>query len=1011
MVVPMMRNESKRNTHHGHGSHGHRGTHLHGISRANSGYSLAQRLSSRNITGLGEDEDSGAQGSPGSPNRNTEPQLVIDYDEDDDESFVPRYIPAGGGGSLSDPVALDDDHDNDDHDNDDHDNDNDDDNEDETDWRPIQPALADVTSVLAMKTKLMAGAKKELDKGIEEMIGSPVSSTQSSPRTSISGERDQVPNYVSPTEKGIEPTGSPKVSVGSPKPLLDSRGDPLVDSEGNPLPGTVPEGSAKFPQVFVGSRGPSLMEGKSPSPKGKQLSPAGSPKPDSPKGGAPGQRRGSERGKANWNKLRVSHKVSTALKGVSEDLKMYGVRNDNDEDTDWNKMYSQNLDDVPKYIMFPNSTFRVSWDGYVGVLLLFIAVYVPYRITFIQALNTTWKWIEHVIDISFGIDILLNFFTAYYPSNDAEANLVYDLKKIAKRYCKSYFIIDFVATFPFDLLISTDNADSGVNRSAKLANLGKGMKLLRGLKLLRVYRLQKFIREVEHNYNVHHGVSRMFNIIMVVMLATHLVGCVWYFLGIEGDLTQVEASCTYEQDILDDMVELTDGGWVCREGLLMVDDNNGYRYIASLYWAFSTLTTVGYGDISAKTIGEQLFSMLMMLVGVSWYAYVVGSMSTIMTSFNRQNAQVREKMESVNIFVRDAKLPATLAKKVRNFFEYSIQRRNNGLLGYDADEILSELSAALKNEIITHVERDLIERIPFFKEKSLSFIADCIQLMQPMVVHENDFIIKEGAAADEMYFLIKGRAAVFYGSKKVKALVEGSYFGEIGCIMGGIRRAGIKAITTCELQCLNRRNLNNLLGEYPEVGDELKGIAKRRMHQVRVTTRQKNVNSIKKLLEAREKKKKAGHFIPSSQRLSETIVEEDEDGDEEGNEEGGGGGGGGSRLGGSKPAPKRGQMGNRQLSMTTANVGGTHNVVDAATLQKINSGNDDHKEVEEESNDSKSGSSEAANMIDEEALQEEVNRLVADKLGALTDSIMTTVEANMMEMLEKAMQSVAPNVK
>ena len=93
-------------------------------------------------------------------------------------------------------------------------------------------------------------------------------------------------------------------------------------------------------------------------------------------------------------------------------------------------------------------------------------------------------------------DIVLNFFTAYHPP-DSDGDLCWDLKKIAKRYCKSYFIIDFVATFPFDQLINTEDADSGVNRSAKLANLGKGMKLLRGLKLLRVIRLQKFIREVE----------------------------------------------------------------------------------------------------------------------------------------------------------------------------------------------------------------------------------------------------------------------------------------------------------------------------------------------------------------------------------------------------------------------------------------------------------------------------------------------------------------------------------
>lgn len=46
--------------------------------------------------------------------------------------------------------------------------------------------------------------------------------------------------------------------------------------------------------------------------------------------------------------------------------------------------------------------------------------------------------------------------------------------------------------------------------------------------------------------------------------------------------------------------------------------------------------------------------------------------------------------------------------------------------------------------------------------------------------------------------------------------------------MGGIRRAGVKALTTVELQALSRRNLNILLAEYPEVGEELKSVARNR---------------------------------------------------------------------------------------------------------------------------------------------------------------------------------------
>ena len=63
--------------------------------------------------------------------------------------------------------------------------------------------------------------------------------------------------------------------------------------------------------------------------------------------------------------------------------------------------------------------------------------------------------------------------------------------------------------------------------------------------------------------------------------------------------------------------------------------------------------------------------------------------------------------------------------------------------------------------------------------------------------------------------------------------------------MGGIRRAGIKALETCELQALSRRNLNILLAEYPEVADELKRVAKRRAKVKRASARQTRQTIIK----------------------------------------------------------------------------------------------------------------------------------------------------------------------
>jgi hyperpolarization activated cyclic nucleotide-gated potassium channel 1 len=48
-------------------------------------------------------------------------------------------------------------------------------------------------------------------------------------------------------------------------------------------------------------------------------------------------------------------------------------------------------------------------------------------------------------------------------------------------------------------------------------------------------------------------------------------------------------------------LEVDPDSWVVRNKL--ENKSNFTRYIASIYYAFTALTTVGYGDIHAKTAG------------------------------------------------------------------------------------------------------------------------------------------------------------------------------------------------------------------------------------------------------------------------------------------------------------------------------------------------------------------------------------------------------------------------
>ena len=41
----------------------------------------------------------------------------------------------------------------------------------------------------------------------------------------------------------------------------------------------------------------------------------------------------------------------------------------------------------------------------------------------------------------------------------------------------------------------------------------------------------------------------------------------------------------------------------------------GEAYVTALYYTFSSLTTVGFGNVSANTMGEKIFSVVIMLIG------------------------------------------------------------------------------------------------------------------------------------------------------------------------------------------------------------------------------------------------------------------------------------------------------------------------------------------------------------------------------------------------------------
>ena len=66
---------------------------------------------------------------------------------------------------------------------------------------------------------------------------------------------------------------------------------------------------------------------------------------------------------------------------------------------------------------------------------------------------------------------------------------------------------------------------------------------------------------------------------------------------------------------VDDDQDVVHETWWDYDGL----DQRAYwdRYIAGVYWAITTMTTVGYGDILPKSDVERLYATIIMLLGAT----------------------------------------------------------------------------------------------------------------------------------------------------------------------------------------------------------------------------------------------------------------------------------------------------------------------------------------------------------------------------------------------------------
>ena len=77
---------------------------------------------------------------------------------------------------------------------------------------------------------------------------------------------------------------------------------------------------------------------------------------------------------------------------------------------------------------------------------MYTAIFVPYKLAFIENESNALLAFEYLVDIFFMLDVVINFFSAIETES---GKLITSHKKIALKYICGWFWLDMIACFPF----------------------------------------------------------------------------------------------------------------------------------------------------------------------------------------------------------------------------------------------------------------------------------------------------------------------------------------------------------------------------------------------------------------------------------------------------------------------------------------------------------------------------------------------------------------------------------
>ncbi|XP_055321990.1 cyclic nucleotide-gated cation channel alpha-3 isoform X2 [Sitodiplosis mosellana] len=448
------------------------------------------------------------------------------------------------------------------------------------------------------------------------------------------------------------------------------------------------------------------------------------------------------------------------------------------------------------FVFDPAGRLCYYWSMVVSLAFLYNFWVIIYRFAF-QEINTqtiiVWFCLDYFSDFLYLVDILFHFRTGYLEDGVLQT----DSTKLRQHYMNSTtFYIDCLCLLPLDFLYLSIGFNS----------------ILRSFRLVKIYRFWAFMDRTERHTN-YPNLFRSVALIHYLLVIFHWNACLYHII--------------YKNNGFGSKM------WVFHDSE-SVDVVK--QYLQSYYWCTLALTTIG--DLPRpRSKGEYVFVIAQLLFGLMLFATVLGHVANIVTSVSAARKEFQAKLDGVKTYMRMRRVPNHLQVKVIKWFDYLWLSQKCS----DEERAVSCLPDKLKAEIAINVHLDTLKRVEIFQNTEAGFLCELVLRLRPVVFSPGDFICRKGEVGKEMYIVNRGRLQVVADNGKtvMASLKAGCYFGEISILnmgtagkeLGNRRTASVRSVGYSDLFVLSKKDMWDVLKEYPAARVRLEAIAVKRLEK------------------------------------------------------------------------------------------------------------------------------------------------------------------------------------